>query len=237
MTDPLESHLLAQTEGRQVDFWHEVRSRLVTARLPEPDAVVADVGAGSGKLGDILRHSSPRTDYRFYEPLDVMANQLEARFGANARLRDAHACSDADLVALLDVIEHMANPRDLLAPIADAVKPGALVVITVPALQVLWSSWDRALGHFRRYSKASLRHEIDGLPLEVLESGYLFPELLPAAFVRVVLRRGDDGSAPSEFPVLPRALDRLLAAIGSLTYRGRRFWPAGTTAFLVARRR
>jgi hypothetical protein len=233
MTEPLESHLLGQVRGHQVHFWHEIRATAVTSRVPVDRCTVLDVGAGAGALADIVRRDRPMATYRFYEPLDRAAAAVEQRH-PGARVRRVEDCRDADVVALLDVIEHVERPLEMLHPLIDSARPGTTIVITVPALPILWSSWDVALGHHRRYTKRSLRCVAEGLHLEVQELSYLFPELLPAALVRRCVRRRAPSAATAEFPVLPRWLDRLLFGISATTYRFRRWWPAGTSLVLVA---
>ena len=51
-------------------------------------------------------------------------------------------------------------------------------LITVPAFQRLYTEHDRALKHFRRYSRAQLLAEARRAGFEVLDSGYLFASLL-----------------------------------------------------------
>ena len=88
----------------------------------------------------------------------------------------ATALAEADLVTLLDVIEHIEDDHGFLAEIADAMRPGAQLVVTVPALPQLWSPWDEELGHHRRYTKQTLCAVPQGVPLVVDEVSYLFPE-------------------------------------------------------------
>jgi SAM-dependent methyltransferase len=231
--------LLGQLTQRP-SFWHEVRASAVIERVPvDRPAVVADLGAGAGLLGEIVRRDRPRSAYRFYEPIDALAGLLTERHGGDARLADIAAVRDADLVTLLDVVEHVEDDRALVAEIVQAMRPGATLVVTVPALPLLWSPWDEALGHHRRYTRATLRSLAAGLPLAVDEVSFLFPELLPPALVRRVARGrvGRDRDARiAEFPNLPRVLDRALRYVSGLTYRCRRWWPAGTSLLLVAHR-
>ncbi len=237
--DPLESHLLGQT-SRRVSFWHEVRASAVIARLPADDpAVVADIGAGAGLLGDIVHRDRPNCSYHFYEPIDALAELLGIRYGEGARMSDATAVADADVVTLLDVVEHIDDDRGFVAGVVRSMRPGATIVATVPALPILWSQWDVALGHQRRYTRKSLGAVADGLSLEVAEITYLFPELLLPAFVRRIAggRVGPDRDGRiAEFPQLPVALDGVLRVVSGLTYRARRWSPAGTSLLLVARR-
>jgi SAM-dependent methyltransferase len=61
-----------------------------------------------------------------------------------------------DVIALLDVLEHTDDDASVLRECQRALKPGALLLLTVPAYQWLWSGHDEALGHRRRYSEAVL---------------------------------------------------------------------------------
>jgi SAM-dependent methyltransferase len=84
-----------------------------------------------------------------------------------------------DLLLLCDVIEHVANDRELMRGIAERrLRPGALALVTVPAFQALFSDHDRALRHYRRYSLPELKATINDAGFELLDSGYLFFSLL-----------------------------------------------------------
>jgi len=72
------------------------------------------------------------------------------------------------------------------------------------------------------------------------EVTYLFPELLPPALVRRAARGRVGGARDGrvvDFPELPATLDRALRVLSGLTYRGRRWWPVGTSLLLVGHRR
>ena len=86
-----------------------------------------------------------------------------------------------ELVLLCDVIEHVEDAEQFLRGIIERrVAPGGLLLVTVPAFQVLFSSHDRALGHYRRYSLPQLRKTVSNVELDLIESGYLFASLLAA---------------------------------------------------------
>ena len=140
-------------------------------------------------------------------------------------------------MALLDVIEHVEDDYALLATVAGSMKVGARLVVTVPTLPALWSDWDRRLGHHRRYTRHRLGAAVAGLDLDVREISFLFPEMLPPAVARRFQRRSSDDAGSAELPELPGWLDRLLFRVSSLTYRFRRWWPAGSSLVLVAEKR
>jgi 2-polyprenyl-3-methyl-5-hydroxy-6-metoxy-1,4-benzoquinol methylase len=62
-----------------------------------------------------------------------------------------------DCVVATDVIEHIADDRAAFNRLVDLVRPGGPVILTVPAMPSLFGFHDEALGHCRRYSKATLR--------------------------------------------------------------------------------
>lgn len=234
--DQLEHHLSDQIDHHADFFWHRVRWRVVRAWIPEGPCVVLDVGAGAGLVGDYLAADRPAARYDFIEPIASLEGRLERRWGAERNRSRTTALDDVDVVTLLDVIEHVEDDRGLLADLASRTASGTTFVVTVPAKQRLWSSWDAALGHHRRYERAGLRSLLDDLPLEVLEVSYLFPELVPPARWRAW--RGRDAPAGSaEFPQLPRVVDRALLALSTMTARARRLAPTGTSLVAVARRR
>ena len=182
-------------------------------------------------FGDWMLANRPDVAYRFEELSPLLDQQLTRRFGPERRSDPAAAITADTLVALLDVVEHIEHDVEALSAIAARMEPGAHVVITVPALQWAFSSWDSELGHFRRYSRASLRRAVTAAGLEVDHVAYLFPELLPLLPMRK-LRRAP--RAHADFPQLSPVVSRVGHAISTLTTKLRRVWPAGTSVVLTA---
>jgi hypothetical protein len=200
---------------------------------------LVDVGAGAGLLGVYLAKDRPLARYRFVEPIESLERHLEQQFGREANFRDRRKFEGAKYVALLDVLEHQEDDRSFLRALVDQMDPGALLLVTVPAISRLWSQWDVDLEHKRRYTKLSLRRCFEGLPVEIRSIDYLFPEMfLPALFrARSRPARSDSGSPDSAlFPDIPGWLNELLYAIGRLSLIGRRWWPIGTSLTAVVAR-
>jgi SAM-dependent methyltransferase len=227
----LEAHLRRQLDHSRDFFWHRVRWDVVRSCLPQRPVRLIDVGAGIGLLGEFLLRDLPGSRYRFVEPIPELVAELERQFGAAANANDATAY-DEEFVTLLDVLEHQEDDRAFLAELCSKMAPGARLLLTVPALQSLWSDWDVALGHFRRYDRPTLARACAGLPLRRLEASYLFPEMLPPAWLRA--RRGGDGTA--EFPDLPRVVNEALYRVSGFTARRRGRWSHGTSLFAVFER-
>lgn len=69
-----------------------------------------------------------------------------------------------DIVCLLDVLEHT-EPRALLAEASRLLTPGGLLLLSVPAFPSLWSEVDTTAGHRCRYTRATLRREVEAAGL------------------------------------------------------------------------
>ena len=232
--DGLEGHLARQLEHGREFFWHRLRWGVVSQYLPAGAFTLVDVGAGVGLVGEFLSEQRPAAVYRFVEPIPFLEEELERRYGPGANARDDVRYDGAEVVTLLDVLEHQEDDRAFLAELAGRLDPGATLLVTVPAGPRLWSGWDVGLGHYRRYDRAVFLRAVDGLPLELVELDYLFPELVPLALVRKLTRRR--GGADVEFPEVPRPANELLYRLGSASLRLRRVWPLGTSLLAVLRR-
>jgi 2-polyprenyl-3-methyl-5-hydroxy-6-metoxy-1,4-benzoquinol methylase len=142
---------------------------------------VLDVGSGDGYLVQALHGA-----LRF---ADVVAQDIHLTDALVAELRrpgvefvreltDPHY--RADLILLMDVLEHVEGAVEFLAQLArERLSPEGRIVITVPAFQLLFTDHDRALKHFRRYDREELIRDVESAGLAVLDSGYLFASLLP----------------------------------------------------------
>jgi len=215
-------------------FWHWVRFDLL-ARVAIDHAAteILDIGAGSGMLGDWIQAEHPSIRYRFEELSPLLDQALVERFGAEARHPGDGNIPSTTVVALLDVLEHIEHDRQALTTLFQRMQPGGVLVVTVPALQWAFSSWDTELGHFRRYSRGQLRTVLGDAGFDVLSSNYLFPELLVMLPLRK-LRRAKRTDV--DFPQLSPWVNRVGYWISSTTARLRRFWPLGTSVIAVATR-
>lgn len=233
----LETHLQAQGQDAEAFFWHKLRWRAVESVLGDCREV-ADIGAGAGLLGRYLARDCPEIRYTFEEPLASLEMDLVGRHGADANVR-GRATLGADVVTLLDVLEHQEDDHAFLDGLLQRMRPGSRLVVTVPALAVLWSPWDVQLGHFRRYTRASLRSVLGASPVVLEEVNYLFPELVPAALARKALprRAGATGGRAGEFPEVPAVVNGALLRLGSVTQSLRKWAPFGSSLIAVARRR
>ena len=127
---------------------------------------VLEVGAGTGGTTRVLCDDGPDR-WICLEPDSSLGDRLiaaihegelpdccEARIGTLADL-DEH--DRFDTILYMDVLEHIADDRSELVRAADQLQAGGHLIVLAPAHQWLFTPFDQAIGHYRRYTKATLR--------------------------------------------------------------------------------
>jgi SAM-dependent methyltransferase len=124
---------------------------------------VLEVGSGIGNLSVFLQDRE-RVVLTDTEPWYLA--RLRERFGGRANIEVARlslpavdgalAAERFDTVICLNVLEHIEDDVASLAAMRGLLAPGGRVVLLVPALPTLYGTLDRALGHFRRYTRSEL---------------------------------------------------------------------------------
>ena len=163
---------------------------------------VLDVGAGDGYLLGALQAA---LGFRRAIAQDIHLTESLAGELSQPGVEFVRELSDpeyrAELILLLDVLEHVEDPAALLSQLArERLAAGGRVLITVPAFQALYTEHDRALKHFRRYSRAQVIEQVQRAGLSVIESGYLFASLLVPRAAQALRERLSRARPSSERP-------------------------------------
>lgn len=143
----------------------------------------------------------------------------------------------ADVVLLLDVLEHLDDDAGGLRAAHRVLREGGVLVVTVPAYAWLWSGHDVALAHRRRYVAAGLRALVESAGYRVERLSYFNTLLFPAiAAVRLYkrLRRDERHDLAHPGPRLNAFLEWLFALERHVVPRPG--LPFGTSLLVVARR-
>ena len=126
---------------------------------------ILEVGAG---IGSNTRLLAPSGSGRWVclEPDPELTRQLVKHFGETETRRsyetvcgtlESLAGQKFDTIIYIDVLEHIANDREELNRAASHLRPGGHLIVLSPAHQRLFSPFDAAIGHFRRYNRPMLR--------------------------------------------------------------------------------
>ncbi len=146
-----------------------------------------------------------------------------------------------DLVTALDVVEHIDDDLGALREMRRVLKPGGLLLLTVPAYRFLWGRQDDINLHRRRYVARDLGKRLQSAGFEVVRLSYmnsiLFPAIAAIRLVRHVLPEPPKLESDFAFPA-PQPLNVVLSAIfGSERYALIRFnIPFGVSIMALARR-
>ncbi len=147
-------------------FTRAVRWAEYVARQVEPflSGTVIEVGAGMGARTSRLAPFAER--WVAVEPDAQLAGSIADRIGqahpglnlevVTGTLQDVSENIHADAIVYIDVLEHIEDDSGELEHAATLLKPGGRLIVLSPAHQSLYSEFDRAIGHYRRYSRAGL---------------------------------------------------------------------------------
>jgi SAM-dependent methyltransferase len=80
-----------------------------------------------------------------------------------------------DAVFSINVLEHIEDDATAIANLVDTVKPGGHLLISVPALMLLYNDLDRLAGHCRRYTTKRLQGLLSDQPVEIVRLSYFNP--------------------------------------------------------------
>ena len=206
--------------------------------IPPPPRRLLEIGCGTGNVLHALARFGEVVGVEVDPALRAVgcADGLDIRAGS---LPDAIPVPDAwaDVVLLLDVVEHLDDDRAALTGACRALRPGGVMVVTVPAYGWLWSGHDEALGHRRRYTATGLGQVMAEARLAVEHVGYfntiLFPAIAGVRLAKRALGRTGHDLQRHSSPV-NGALERLLAFERHVVLRPG--LPFGTSVLAVARR-
>jgi ubiquinone/menaquinone biosynthesis C-methylase UbiE len=228
-------------------FWFRGRRRIIKSLAARycPDAKsFLEVGCGPGfvlaglrevlpeaKLvaSEIYLHGLPYAAKRVTPPVEfVQADCLSLPYDR-----------EFDALGAFDVLEHVEQDANALAEMRRVLKPGGVILLTVPQHPWLWSRVDKIDHHKRRYRRNELADRLRDTGYSVLCNTSFMFFLLPAMFLqRVAADRRNDYYPDAEYD-LPRPVDRIFEGLLDIERRaialGVRF-PAGGSRLVVARR-
>lgn len=203
-------------------WWYRARRDILAdylareAKLPA-NASILEIGCGTGHNLPMLAAFGSVDAIEIDPTARAIASQRLGRPVGTAPLpmlpdvpRGAY-----DLIAVLDVVEHIEDDVAALKAMARCLAPGGKILVTVPAHQWLWSAHDVVNHHHRRYSKKTLAAAIGKAGLKHNGLRYFNSLLFPlAAAARIVGRMTgkDDSDDSPPPPLLNTVFERIFRA-------------------------
>lgn len=154
--------------GSELDLFADVwnwKSYWSSQLRPFLSGDILEVGAGIGSNTEVL-DTGGAGRWVCLEPDPQLFAQLEQRLKqANVRHTYEAVCGTLqamgsqkfDTIIYIDVLEHIENDREELIAAASHLRSGGNIIILSPAHQRLYTPFDAAIGHFRRYNRPMLQ--------------------------------------------------------------------------------
>ena len=168
---------------------------------------VLDVGAGIGSTAELFINDMRLNSWLFLEPDRHLASEIASKIKANIFLEKysvlnyltANLKTDKrfNTILYIDVLEHIEDDYSELEYASNLLSDAGYVVILVPAHKILFSNFDKQVGHFRRYSKSSLKQAIPP-SLQIVKIEYLDSVGVLASLASKFIFKGGN---PSSFQV------------------------------------
>jgi len=232
-------------------YWWFVARRMIVrdllaryrfSGLPTAKPRILDIGCGTGATLRILQAMGEVVGMdRSWEALRFCQQRGDHRLALGLGEKLPVATDSVEVITALDLLEHIADDGAAVKEFARVLRPGGVLLVTVPACPFLWSEHDEALDHIRRYRATRLRHLLleAGLRVERL-SPLIAALLLPIALLRLLqrLRPRREGTPQTAFieppPIINFALIWLLRLEGKWLLRFN--FPLGVSLMAIARK-
>lgn len=202
---------------------------------------ILDVGCGTGIMLNYL------TQYGQVEGIDISRRAIafcRVRGFTQVHLGDAQKLpfqnNSFDIVTAFDTLEHVKNDQLALKEFYRVLRPGGFILITVPALPLIWSSHDIAHRHFRRYRQSDIVKKVKESRLKPTRITYINSLLfLPAFLFRLsigIFNKLGVFKGHTDLVGMPRLVNSLLAQVFSLETNLLKFvnFPLGITLLVQA---
>lgn len=226
-------------------YWWFVGRRRVALKLlrrhtlPVQRPRVLDLGCGTGVISQELGEWS--------DVVSLDMSDLALKFCSERGLRHLVrargewlpiAASSVDAILALDIFEHIEDDAAAFREAYRVLRPGGVLVLSVPAFRSLWGPHDVALMHFRRYTRSLMRHRLKEAGFNVERLSYSVFFLFPVVVMVRLFEKRRKGEARASLPQVPKwqngALIKLqdieAAVIGGVDL------PWGSSVLAVARK-
>lgn len=193
-------------------WWYRARRDILAdylsryGGLPD-DARILEIGCGTGHNLPMLAQFGSVEAIEIDAAARAIASRRLGKPIGNAPLPALTGVARGayDLIAVLDVVEHIEDDVGALTAMAECLKPGGKILITVPAHQWMWSAHDVVNHHHRRYSKKTLGAAIAraGLTHNGLRwfNSLLFPAAVAARAAGKLTGKDDSDDSPPAKPL------------------------------------
>jgi 2-polyprenyl-3-methyl-5-hydroxy-6-metoxy-1,4-benzoquinol methylase len=221
-------------------WWWRVRERILLDKVSrllagrDRPARILDVGCGAGLFFDALEQFGHVEGIESDEWAVEHSGKWRPLIHAGILDAGFNPANGYDAILMLDLLEHVDAPDQVLRDGRRLLNPGGRLIITVPAFNWLWTMHDDLNHHVRRYTADQIAKAVAAAGLEVTDSTYLFQSLvLPKILIRIKERTlGGRATVPT---IPANTINSALQSFFRTEYVLARWLPFGTSLLVVAR--
>lgn len=171
-------------------WWYKARRNIIEEIIKTiinegRNKILLDFGAGTGSLSKMMN--------KYIKVKAIDNNQEVLKYSVFpitiTNLQSFSAENSYDVITAFDVLEHCHNDEEIIEKFAKILKPDGIIFITVPAYQFLWSSYDDAACHFRRYTIKKIQKKFKKNGFVILKTSYFNSLLFPFLAADILLNK------------------------------------------------
>ena len=160
--------------------WRKYQFKIISKYIQRN---VLEVGPGTGN--NLKYYKNKASTITLLEINKKLARSLKKKFYKNKKIKilnsNIHSIKKKfDTIMYMDVLEHIKTDKKEIKKAINILNPGGYLIIFVPAFQILYSNFDRDIGHVRRYRKffffnLAKKYKIKLIELKYFDSiGFIF---------------------------------------------------------------
>ena len=163
---------------------------LLLKSMKRTDLKTLDFGAGYGYFSELLQKKGV---------CNICCVEIDEELGEHCKNLDFVVFDDLnkiddesfEFIYTLNVLEHIENDKSALLLLKNKLDKGGKIFIYVPAFNLLYSAFDKQIGHFRRYRKNDLVPFLEQNGFEVTQAKYVDSIGFVLALIYKLLNKND----------------------------------------------
>ncbi|MFC1599183.1 class I SAM-dependent methyltransferase [Candidatus Omnitrophota bacterium] len=172
------------------NFWFKGRRELIFQIIRKfiphyKDKKMLEIGCSGGNVLSFLQRKGIEVEGAdiFFHALKLAKSRVSTTF-YQIDVKDIPFEDEFDIIGLFDVLEHIQDEEIVLENVYRSLKPKGYLLLTVPALASLWSYFDEAVCHKRRYQQVDLVSKLKRQGFSIIKTTFFSMFLLPIFVLR-----------------------------------------------------